>query len=160
MAHCISGIITSFQYTEELPHLVLVGNYYFLPVERRWERSFREEALPPFKELTAGWRKTLRELSFKGKCAYVETDFFGGDGKQFAEAWENGERIQGPLVSFYGYTQARPIAGTTQVEDAINEVLRTLGIYCHEGKDEFDSVGLGRFRSNEAIHKYLNASYP
>ena len=90
----------------------------------------------------------------------LETDFFGGDGKQLAEAWENGARIQGPLVSFYGYTKPRPLQKTSQVEDAINEVLRTLGIYCHEGKDEFDSVGLGRFRSNEAINNYLKMQNP
>ena len=39
------------------------------------------------------------------------------------------------------------------VESSINQSLRELGIYCHEGKDEFDTVRLTHYRSNSNIFK-------
>ena len=87
MAHTISGIITSFQYEGTLPNVILVGNYHFIPLESDQKPNYSEEVLSPYDELTKETRKLLKELSFKGKCAYVETDYFGGLGTQTAEAW-------------------------------------------------------------------------
>ena len=39
----------------------------------------------------------------------------------------------------------------TIVDCSINQALKNIGIYCQEGKDEFDTVGLGKFRSNRKI---------
>ena len=39
----------------------------------------------------------------------------------------------------------------TVVDISINQTLKNIGIYRHEGKDEFDSVRLGEYRSNTKI---------
>ena len=151
MAHTINGIITSFKYDGELPNVILVGNYHLIPFKNKYGPNYSDSALDPYKELTKEARKTLRELSFKGKCAYIETDYFGGSGIQMSEAWFNGGRIIGPLISFDGIENPRVPSGAVLVEDSINETLKTIGVYKHEGKNEFDSVRLGSYRSNDDI---------
>lgn len=151
MAHTINGIITSFKYDGELPNVILVGNYHLIPFKNKYGPNYSDSVLKPYEELTKEIRKTLKELSFKGKCAYIETDYFGGLGVQISEAWYNGERIIGPLISFDGIKKPKIPSGAILVEDSINETLKTIGIYKHEGKDEFDSIRLGWYRSNDEI---------
>jgi len=151
MAHTINGIITSFKYVGELPNVVLVGNYHLIPFKNKYGTNYSDSILEPYEELTKETRKTIKELSFKGKCAYIETDYFGGPGVQISEAWHNGERIIGPLISFDGIENPKIPSGATLVKDSINETLKTIGVYRHNGKDEFDSVRLGWYRSNDEI---------
>ncbi|WP_299623653.1 hypothetical protein [uncultured Tenacibaculum sp.] len=151
MAHTINGIITSFKYEGEFPNVVLVGNYYLIPFKNKYGTNYSDTILEPFQELTKETRKVLKELSFKGKCAYIETDYYGGPGFQISEVWYNGKKILGPLISFDGIENPKIPSSAILVEDAINESLRTIGIYKHEGKDEFDSVRLGWYRSNDEI---------
>lgn len=151
MAHRIHGIITSFAYDGELPNIVLVGNYHFLPFINTYGTNYSDTILEPYEELTKEIRKILKELSFTGKCAYVETDYFGGYGTQLSEAWFHGKRIIGPLISIDGIEDMNLPSGTTLVENSINESLKTIGVYRHEGKDEFDSVRLGQYRLNESM---------
>ena len=157
MAHSIHGIITSFKYDGALPNIILVGNYHLIPLSNNFSSSYSELTLEPYRKLTKETRKVLKELSFKGKCAYIETDYFGGPGIQLAEAWHHGERTIGPLISFDGMPNPKVPKGATMVEDAINETLRSIGVYRHEGKDEFDSVRLGWYRSNDKIIEEFNA---
>lgn len=151
MAHTINGIITSFKYDGESPNVILVGNYHLISIKNKHGSNYSELKLEPYEELTKEILKTLKELSFKGKCAYIETDYFGGRGVQISEAWHNGHRIIGPLISFDGIENPKITIETTMVEDSINETLRAIGVYKHEGKDEFDSVRLGWYRSNDEI---------
>ena len=151
MAHHISGIITSFKYDGELPNIVLVGNYYFLPLERESRKNFHENSIEPYEELTSKTRKILKELSFTGNCAYIETDYFGGSGTQLAEVWENGRKITDTFFSYSQIENLKIPKGVVLVEASVNEALKRIGIYCHEGKDEFDSIGLGKYRSNGEI---------
>jgi len=151
MAHTINGIITSFKYDGELPNVILVGNYHLIPFQNKYGPNYSDFILEPYEELTKKTRKTLTELSFKGECAYIETDYFGGLGTQISEAWFKGERIIGPLISFDGIENPKVPSGAVLVEDSINATLKTIGVYRHEGKDEFDSIRLGSYRSNEKI---------
>lgn len=151
MAHNLSGIITSFKYTGELPYIILIGNYCFIPLEKRRGTNYREEEILPYSELTSDTRKVLKELSFEGKCCYIETDYFGGLGGQMAETWENGKRIAGPLVSIDGINKTYEETEAKTVENAINENLALIGIYRHENLDEFDSARLGWYRSNKEV---------
>jgi hypothetical protein len=61
--------------------------------------------------------------------AYVEADYFGGQGTQAATVWEAQAIVWGPLVA----------------AKAINQALRKIGVECGI-KDEFDTLGLGRCR--------------
>jgi hypothetical protein len=72
--------------------------------------------------------------------AYVEADFWGGTGTQFAAAWEAGELVLGPIVDGH---DARPV---TVRRSAISRALRRLGARADGHIDEFDAVGLGRHR--------------
>lgn len=157
MSHSISGIITSFKYEGDLPQVNLVGNYHFIPINRPKIKFIYEASIPPFAEFSASAKRTLKELSFKGKCAYVETDFFV-EGVQRSSVWEDGVSIFGPVVSLHGYKGDWLQKLKTKYEDwfmevdSINTALSKIGIYCHENKiDEFDSVRLGDYRSNEEI---------
>jgi len=76
----------------------------------------------------------LCEVSRLGPAIYVETEYFGGVGEQYAVVAQDGD-----IVSFW------------EGERPINEALRRLGIEAEEGLDEFDTVGLGLTRSNEAM---------
>jgi hypothetical protein len=158
MAHCLSGIITSFKYTGELPAVILVGNYCFIPLSKRRGPNYSEEEIPPYEELTSEGKKLLKELSFGGKCCYIETDYFGGAGTQMAETWQDGQRISGPIISVDGYASNLSYPETRLVEHAINQNLALIGIYRHENKDEFDTARLGWFRSNkEVLEEYFQS---
>ena len=61
------------------------------------------------------------------KIAYIEADYFGGQGEQIAIIWEDKKRIY--LSDFGDYE--------------INKVLKDFGVIADNGKDEFDTVGLG-----------------
>ncbi|MEM0961224.1 MAG: hypothetical protein AAGK21_01630 [Bacteroidota bacterium] len=59
--------------------------------------------------------------------ALLVTNYFGGIGGQAAAAYQGDRWL-------------------TEGEDSINAALRALGVRPEDGKDEFDTVGLGRFR--------------
>jgi hypothetical protein len=60
---------------------------------------------------------------------YVEADYFGGQGRQIGLFWQVGQRSPAPMT--------------------INAILRGLGITASEGRDEFATVDLGRYRETE-----------
>jgi hypothetical protein len=148
MGHCISGIITSFKYKGDLPHLYLVGNYVFIPLDRL-QNNFKGYSSAPFDNLTPTIKKLIKDLSFTGRCAFIETDFFGGSGTQSAVVYENGKIVLGPLMSLHNveYSEAQGAV----VDEAINQILRFIGILRHSEKDEFDTIRLGYFRSNQDV---------
>ncbi len=151
MAHNISGIITSFKYEGNLPNIVLVENYHLIPLESGHRQTSSEKIIEPHEESTPDIEATIKDLSFYGRCAYIETAYFGGIGAQVSETWENGQIIEGPLVSYDGIENKVQSTHRTIVDYAINQALKNIGVTCEEGHDEFDTVGLGRYRSNRRI---------
>ena len=80
----------------------------------------------------------LKQFSSKGKIAYIEADYFGGVGFQNAIVWDNQETV------FY----------EENADWAINKALKFIGIVKDKDKfDEFDTVGLGKFRDTEAWYE-------
>ncbi|PRX12667.1 hypothetical protein CLV67_12790 [Actinoplanes italicus] len=78
----------------------------------------------------------LAEWSTAGVLAFVEADFFGGDGHQTATVWRDGALAWGPVVDdrFDGPREQWPI----------NAALAQLGVRPSGGpRDLFDQVGLG-----------------
>ncbi len=147
MAHNISGIITSFKYEGDLSHIALFGDYYLIPVTS----SSSDKLIKPYEELTGDIRRIIKDLSSYGGCAYIETAYFGGMGAQMAEIWENGQMVGGPLISFDGIDNEIKYHQVTIVDAAINQALKSIGVSCEAGHDEFDIIGLGRYRSNRRI---------
>ena len=72
-------------------------------------------------------------LAQAGKVAYVEAEFFGGDGTQASTTWDVDGVVSSPLVD----------------PNAINFALRFLGVTVGDYHDEFDALGLGRHRQTE-----------
>ncbi|MFI5563421.1 hypothetical protein ACIA2T_29415 [Amycolatopsis japonica] len=84
----------------------------------------------------------LAECSEQGAVAYVEAEYFGGAGTQFAQVWEGGEIVLGPL--YVDEDEPDPADGSP-----ISQALRRLGTLRGDHFDEFDAVGLGRHRDTD-----------
>lgn len=78
-----------------------------------------------------------------GAAAYVETNYFGGTGSQAAAVFSEGKMI---LEGSVPVSRQPP-----QHDDPINTALRALGVEAAPGQDEFDTLGLRRFRDLEAL---------
>ena len=101
-----------------------------------------------FSFLNSSIISVLEEYSQHGKLAYCETDYFGGAGTQAALLYENGRQKSPPILTTDNYgAEKAPVD-----KRAINKVLKEFGIKKTEGKDEFDSVGLGDFRNMSCIN--------
>lgn len=81
--------------------------------------------------LTPSVERWAQNLSNESAVAYVETEYFGGEGYERAAVWRDRKLALGPLDG----------AGS------INRALRALGVACPDGQQEFEAVGLGRHRS-------------
>lgn len=80
--------------------------------------------------LPAGW-EWARRLSARTVVAYVEAEYIAGEGTESALVWRDEEVVQGP----------------TSGVGAVRAALRMLGVSSSGGRDEFEVVGLGRFRT-------------
>ena len=74
-----------------------------------------------------------RRLSQHGLVAYLEAEFFGGEGMQAHALFRSGAVLGPPMVA----------------RNAINQALRRLGVLAGEHHDEFAAVGLGRYRDTD-----------
>ena len=63
------------------------------------------------------------------RFALIETEYFGGVGEQFATVYDGSERV------------------FEVTEGGINAALKVIGVAAAPGMDEFDTVGLGKYRS-------------
>jgi hypothetical protein len=80
----------------------------------------------------------IPEDFMKGKMiAKINTDYFGGSGNQSAKLFINGE-LEYEVDDEYDYS-LRPI----------NTVLKKMGVVKKDGMDEFDTIGLGKYRNND-----------
>jgi hypothetical protein len=90
----------------------------------------RDEKTMGFWFLPGGYDQTLAAWSADGPVSYVEAEYFGGKGEQSAAVWVGGELALGPLHE----------------ESAICQALAELGVSKADDTDEFESVGLNRYR--------------
>ena len=98
--------------------------------------GFSDPEMPPALAAACAGASSL------GALAYVEAEFFGGDGAQAAVVWERGSVA---LEVVDDENNPPPI-----LDAAINRALRRLAVQrrsCQQ--DEFDLLGLGRVRRTE-----------
>lgn len=78
----------------------------------------------------------IRKFGEDKIIASISTDYFGGFGNQTAKVFVNNEKIldQNDEIDW----KLRPI----------NSALKLLGVERKNGMDEFDTIGLGKYRSN------------
>ncbi|MFF5212660.1 hypothetical protein [Streptosporangium sp. NPDC000396] len=96
----------------------------------------------PFMLMSPGFAERLKDWSRGGHIAYVEADFWGGNGSQAAALWENGRQSWGPE-----YASIR--IGLPHEDWPINAVLARLGVVRAGALDLFDTVGFGQERDME-----------
>jgi len=146
MGHSISGIVGSLTDLEAISTKLDCDGYMnssaawgFLPLDD----TDLDRAIPPPQDYFGGdfiyvskqLVELIRGLSADHSIAYIETEYFGGVGSQSAFAFQRGEEVFPPTSS----------------RDAINDALAAIGVdFTQTGLDEFESVGLHHFRSNEA----------
>lgn len=102
--------------------------------------------------IEAGPLLSSTDLAFAAKAsrgaalAYVETDYFGGAGRQCAVLWRDGAVVLKP-------TEMDAETGRTRPRSLwpINMALKGLGIIAAAGGDEFTVSGLGGWRHTEDI---------
>lgn len=97
--------------------------------------------------LSSGDLAFAAAASRSGALAYLETNYFGGDGGQSAALWVAGALSIGPLTLDVAAARNRPPAFWP-----INAALRGLGLKPRPGADEFTVFGLAAYRSNAEVH--------
>jgi len=79
----------------------------------------------------------VRDFGKDKTIAKISTDYFGGAGHQEAKLFVNNKKEYDNSSEF------------DWSERPINNVLKKMGIKSKDGMDEFDTIGLSNFRSNE-----------
>lgn len=109
-----------------------------------------EMAFQPFYYLSKSLHFLLKERSHRSILGYVETDYFGGVGSQSSILYQDQRVELGPLTTETVWDEnRREYVHHPEGKRAINQVLRRLGVWRVHGADEFDSIGLGHYRSFE-----------
>lgn len=89
----------------------------------------------------------------EGPALYLETDYFGGRGRQAAALFDGGLVMWTRHVSGPGRTRrswlSRILDGLAPSRSPINDGLAGLGVVPPRGMDAFDYLGMDRFRSIE-----------
>lgn len=146
MAHTIEGFIARTELlqegTKDLQNayvITLEQGFSLMPItdelhDEVWQQNkYIDKPFEEFWKLSPELAWLGIQLSKQGAIAYVETDYFGGVGEQVAILWEYGSIALGPLKNDIG---------------PINEVLRRMGVVNTKGHDEFEALGLYRYRNN------------
>lgn len=139
--------------------LSLPQGFAMIPITMKFYDDINELANnqkpKPYKEfdmLSSSVEEFIRVKSHQRIIAYIETDYFGGAGAQSAILFENQQVKIGPLRTKTNWdAESQSYKDTPEGYGAINEVLKELGVYKLKDKDEFDSINLGHYRSNEEI---------
>lgn len=165
MGHCIRGFVGQAEIFESATQRYsqariapLIGSWKLLPLTDAlaeeldtccqadtghelttlpWPLNAPQDGLLRAVEAAFGQR-----LSQHGPVAYIETDYFGGRGKQCAVAWDQGDVI----TSFQTSGDVGPVK-----PGPINAALRAIGVSRHVVQDEFESLGLQHYRELDAF---------
>lgn len=109
---------------------------------RKGASDANQMVLPPSGEMASGLAELASALSGRGPIVYAATFIHGGTGGQDAVVW-----IEGEVVLNIGDDEESMSAWPNS---PISRALRRIGVIAAEGEDEFDAIGLGRYRSNES----------
>jgi hypothetical protein len=157
VSHRISGFIGQLDTLRNAASVLdegrvvpLASGFGFLPLIER----LKAEADPgPFQglRLTGRLAAWAAEQSRRSPLAYIETEYWAGQGYQGGVVWASGSVTLGPLVT----SNEGPDPPPLPLERAVNRAVRALGVTRGDAFDEFAALGLGRYRSN---HDWLEAA--
>ncbi len=122
----------------------LVQGFSLLPITEAlakgltlYQSETKAAIAKPIREFSDGLHALAIEISQHSAVAYIATSYFGGQGGQYAFVWDEGSLLFSPTT--LGYHQDWP-------NSPISQALRMIGVVAEKGKDEFDTVGLGKHR--------------
>ena len=107
--------------------------------------------------LTLKMAAEIGRMLGSGRALYVETGYFGGTGAQNAVLFENGAIVWQKFESSEEVNKRRLLSSYTVelaaglTKSLISQGLNSLGVTPEEGKDEFDTVGLGQYLNHPLI---------
>lgn len=158
MGHCISAIILKGKFDDEIAKafdllgvnldfdltLFPVDHYYsacwskMLNISGQLPGKMPHQSMLMFPcPLVIASLMSQITRSEKPLYAVIETNYFGGVGEQWALVY------RGSCLASDTITQ-------------INSALKYLGVKCQEGSDEFDTIGLGNYRTlPDYLAKYI-----
>jgi len=108
----------------------------------RFDPDSIQDVVPHSGELARGVAKIASQLSMHAPVLYIATYIHGGTGGQDAIIWRNGQ-----VALSIGDDEE---AMSAWPDSPISRALRHVGVAAQSGQDEFDAIGLGRFRSNQS----------
>ncbi|MFG6392961.1 MAG: hypothetical protein K1W24_02035 [Lachnospiraceae bacterium] len=109
--------------------MIFITDQLFCDITELYDEKYNEY-YPGFTRLTTPVIHFLEDYSFRSQLVYIETDYCFGYGSQAGVLFENGKISDSPLSG----------------EGAVNKLLKIIGVWCVHGKDEFDSMGLYKYR--------------
>ena len=120
-------------------------------VAGRGGRRRSERARAECSGLSASDADWMRAISRDAAVAYVAAEFFGGTGTQAAVLRRGGTVALGPLAATMDATEAIPPAVLVPAlrEMVINVALGPPGVSTADAPDEFEALGLSRYRGAE-----------
>lgn len=144
MSYTIQSIISDSSIKDKLNEMEMEMYYVDLPLNMVMiplTYDFVDKNYMPFLPLTDEGALSIgeklinlcKELSIGKKVVYIEAEFFGGEGTQACNLYENGKECEPPLIDI----------------EAINHALKWLGIEHSEDKDEFSLLGLDAHRNTD-----------
>jgi hypothetical protein len=119
-----------------------------------------EAPLYDFTYLTPAISREITRALGNRPALYIETNYFGGMGRQAAALFKNGELAWKKASSTFASSDSRPFLErmfklkASPPKSPVSEGLAKLGVPPSRLGDEFDHVGLGRFRSLEHLGFY------
>jgi hypothetical protein len=128
----------------ELPFGLVIAPLGHLQIDRLTGGDLGEVG-EGFNYLSSALEHGLFGAAGGGTFAYIETEYFGGMGSQAAAIFSDA-----PTAAWLTETAAEASMPARR-ESPINSALRSLGVKAAPGKDEFDTLGLGRFRDLESL---------
>lgn len=113
----------------------MVSGLALIPItDELIEEAGAGASLGQFYKFTPAMADWLCTISRSAPAAYIEAEFWGGEGEQNATVWAEGEEFLAP----------------THHTGAINLALKNLGFGRGTSFDEFEAFGLGRHRDTKA----------
>ncbi len=128
--------------------MILLTDDLFYSVTELCESKLSVDYSSFFAYLTPDICELLEQESKSGKLAYVETDYFEGVGSQSAILYEKGKiKIDAIKTETTLSLKNDDYFYEKSDEEAINIVLKEMGVYKEKNKDAFVSIGLNNVRN-------------
>jgi hypothetical protein len=152
MAGAVEGLVVQMAGgLAGIAHVALNQGYWFVPVAADLKEAplCTESSLRGCVELTESTVELLEDISQGQPALYFHFEFHGGTGFQAAAGWKDGVVDFGPVLTANHETERQTedyILETETADAAINRCLRWLGVERRTARDEFEALGLDRYR--------------